>query len=88
MYMFLRVGKIEVRFCKVPPVVAPNLGVHAAENQKLEIRNWKLAPQFLVSNFQFPVSNFHLPPNTLSFQQHSCFKKLSTFVFIDIPASP
>ena len=54
--MFLRVREMEVRFCMVSLLMTPNLGVRAAENQKLEIRNWKLAA--LISSFQFPVSNF------------------------------
>jgi hypothetical protein len=33
------------------------------------------------------LPTYHLPTNTLPFQQIFRFKKLSTFVFIDIPAS-
>jgi hypothetical protein len=36
-----------------------------------------------------PPFDHHLPSvNYLSFQQHSRFRRLTTFVFIDIPASP
>ena len=85
-YHTLRLMRANFRCVKMQQMIPRLRGNHRVSGTALghrgDVRGGRRGSS-LRTAYRLPMQ----PINHLSFQKHSCFKRLSAFVFIDIPAS-